>query len=449
MPGERLDEVAALIGEHHVHTVEVAVTDTYGHFRGKRVPAQRFVHTVAERGAHIADVIYVFDAQCEIVDSPFINGSTGFMDMHLEPDLSTFRVLHHRPGYATVMAVAIDSHHRRHPLDPRTLLSRQVDRVRNLGYDPIAATELECYICTPEWMPIQSNVQYSSLTDNFALEVCVAEMRRTLLDLDVPIESSNPEYGPGQLEINFAAADPLRTADNTVLFKATIKEIAWRHGMRATFMAKPFTGQSGNGMHVHTSLMRNGSNVFARGDGHLLNEVMRNWVGGLIYHASAMSLMGIPFGNGYRRVRTNSFCPTHVHWGGDNRSVLCRCTIDQGDANRVEYRGAGADANPYLIIAAILAAGADGIERQLDPGTEATGDQYADPGDHSALPATFSEGLAAFAGSSLAAALGNEFSENFVALSTNELALFETSTAGSADPDVVTPWEFARYVEIG
>jgi glutamine synthetase len=445
MSSDRMNDIAGLVAEHNIHTVELAITDTYGHFRGKRVPAQRFVTSVGEHGAHIADAIYVMDVQCDLVDSPLINMSTGFLDMHLEPHLDTFRVLKHRPGYATVMSSAIDSHHQPHPVDPRHVLARQVARVKALGYDPIAATELECYICKPDWTPAQSNVQYSSLTDNFELEVCVAEMRNAMLDLCIPIESSNPEYGPGQLEINFSAADPMLTADNTVLFKATIKEIARRHGLRASFMPKPYAGQSGNGMHVHTSLSQNGRNVFGGGDGHLLNDAMRHWVGGLIHHAPSISLMGIPNGNGYKRVRTYSFCPTHIHWGADNRSVLCRCTLGQGQANRVEYRAAGADANPYLIIAALLAAGADGLERQLDPGPAATGDQYADHGNHAALPATFAEGVHAYEGSALAAALGGPFSENFMAMIRNELALYEANAIGGIDD--VTDWEFARYVE--
>jgi glutamine synthetase len=445
MPDARLDDIATVIREHGVHTVELMVTDTLGHPRGKRFPAQRFIDTVGLKGAHIADAIYVMDVQCDIVDSPFINMGTGFLDMHLVPELHTFRLLKHRPGYATVMAECIDTHHQPHALDPRNVLARQIERVRGLGYDPIAAVELECYICDADWKPAQSNVQYSSLIDNFPLERCVADMRQALVDLGIPLESSNPEYGPGQLEINFGAGDPMVTADHTQLYKATIKEVARNHGMRATFMPKPFSGQSGSGMHVHTSLNQGGKNVFGPGDGHLLNDVMRHWIGGLITNAAAMSLTGISNGNGYKRVRKYSFCPTHIHWGPENRSVLCRCTLDQGSANRVEYRAAGADANPYLILAAVLAAGADGLERSLDPGPAAFGDQYDDPGEHSLLPATFDEGVEAFRSSALAAALGSEFSANFLSIIDNEVSLYNEHAAG--DPETVTDWEFARYVE--
>jgi glutamine synthetase len=445
MPDARLDDIATVIREHGVHTVELMVTDTLGHPRGKRFPAQRFIDTVGLKGAHIADAIYVMDVQCDIVDSPFINMGTGFLDMHLVPELHTFRLLKHRPGYATVMAECIDTHHQPHALDPRNVLARQIERVRGLGYDPIAAVELECYICDVDWKPVQSNVQYSSLIDNFPLERCVADMRQALVDLGIPLESSNPEYGPGQLEINFGAGDPMVTADHSQLYKATIKEVARNHGMRATFMPKPFSGQSGSGMHVHTSLNQGGKNVFGPGDGHLLNDVMRHWIGGLITNAAAMSLTGISNGNGYKRVRKYSFCPTHIHWGPENRSVLCRCTLDQGSANRVEYRAAGADANPYLILAAVLTAGADGLERSLDPGPAAFGDQYDDPGDHAVLPATFDEGVEAFRGSALAAALGPEFSANFLSIIDNEVSLYNEHAAG--DPETVTDWEFARYVE--
>lgn len=441
----RLTEIADLIAQHGVHTVELAIIDTFGHLRGKRVPAQRFIDSVALGGAHIADAVYVMDIQCDIVDSPYINMGTGFLDMHLEPDLSTFRLMPHRPGYATLFSTGVASGHRPHYLDPRNKLAEMVERVRALGYEPVVATELECYITDASGTPVQSNVQYSSLIDNLELETCVAEMRNALLAIGIPLESSNPEYGPGQLEINFSASDAMTTADNTVLFKAVVKEIAERHGMKATFMPKPYAGQSGSGMHVHTSLSADGRNVFGRGDNHTLNDVMRHWVGGLIHHAQALSLLGIPLVNGYRRVREYSFCPTHVHWGSDNRSVLCRCTLDQGKANRVEFRAAGADANPYLIIGGILAAGADGLARQLDPGPEATGDQYADPGDHHALPRTTTEGLAAFRASDLGTVMGAEFVDHYAHMVAHEQSLYAANTSEAEDADVVTAWEFDRY----
>jgi glutamine synthetase len=447
---EHVDVIARLITEHAIHTVEVGATDSYGHLRGKRVPAQRFLDTVARGGVNIADAIYVFDIQCEIVDSPLINMDSGFLDMHLRPDLGTFRVLPHRPGYALVMCDAVDEQGDAHPLDPRAALRRQVDRLAALGFDAVMATELESYICTISadgvWQPYQTHVQYSSLTDALAMEGIVADMRHALLGAGIPLESSNPEYGPGQLEINFGPADPVRTADNTVIYKSIIKQVAVQHGVRATFMPKPWSGQSGSGLHIHSSLRKAGTadNVFADAV-HEPNELMARWTAGLLANAAAMQLVGIPFPNGYRRVRAYTFCPTHIHWGNDNRSVLARLTLGQGGANRIEFRSAGADANPYAALAAVLAAGCDGLERALDLPPRADGDRYADPGDATALPTTLADAIAAFDGSHVAQMLGERFSENVLVL-----ARYEHDVAAANlgdDPDEVTEWERNRYLE--
>jgi glutamine synthetase len=441
----QLQAIADRIAAHAVHTVEVGVADTYGHLRGKRVPAQRFLESVAVGGVNIADAIYVFDVQCEIVDSPIINMGSGFLDMHLTPDLTSFRLLPHRPGYAIVMADSFDEHGMPHPLSPRGALRRQAARIAGLGYDAFVATELECYVCTPDWQPYQQHVQYSSLTDALGLEAMVADMRSALLGAGIPLESSNPEYGPGQLEINFGPADPLTTADNTVLFKTIVKQVAVQHGARASFMPKPWSAQSGSGMHIHTSLGRDGINLFGQDATGMPNQLMAWWTAGLLTHATAMSLLGVPLPNGYRRVRPYTFSPTHVHWGQDNRTVLARLTTNDGQANRVEFRSAGADANPFLAIAAVLAAGCSGIEGQLALPPMSHGDMYTEPGECVALPCRMDTAVEAYTGSELAEAIGSALSENFVVLSRNELSLASEAMAG--DPDIVTEWERQRYLE--
>jgi glutamine synthetase len=443
----QLDRIYNLVETKNIHTVEVGTPDTYGHLRGKRIPAARFLESVATGGLNIADAIYVFDVQCDIVDSPIINMGTGYLDMHLVPDLSSFRLLTHRPGYAVVFADAFAESGEPHPLSPRMVLRRQVERVQALGYDPVIATELECYICTPAWEPFQTHVQYSSLTDALDLEAIVLDMRRALLGADIPLESSNPEYGPGQLEINFGPSDPITTADNTVLFKSIVKQVAVQHGARATFMPKPWAGESGSGMHIHSSLNKDGHNVFGAdpSDRLLPNSVMSSWTAGILNHAQAMQLIGIPTPNGYRRVRPNTFCPTHVHWGDDNRTVLARLTMHAGNANRVEMRSAGADANPYLAIAAQLAAGANGLESLSTLPPKAVGDMYANPGASPALPVSLAEAIDLYAGSSLAAALGAEFSRNFVVMAQNEATVCAGVMTG--DADVITDWERRRFLE--
>ena len=444
MSSEQLRAIAASITEHSIHTVEVGTIDSYGHIRGKRVPSARFLDSVALGGVNIADALFVFDVQCEIVDSPLINMESGFLDTHLVPDLSSFRILTHRPGYAIVLCDAVDEHGQPHPLCSRRAVGRQMQRLTALGYQAVIATELEMYLCTADWQPYQRHVQYSSLTDALGLESIVADMRSALLGAGIPLESSNPEYGPGQLEVNVGPADPLRTADNTVLFKSIIKQVAVQHGVRATFMPKPWSGQSGSGMHIHSSLVINGGNAFA--DSHREpNELMSHWTAGLLANAAAMQLVGIPLPNGYRRVRPYSFCPTHIHWGSDNRSVMARLTMGAGAANRIEFRTAGADANPYLAIAAVLAAGCHGVEKSVALPPRANGDMYAHPGDSIALPATMAQALTAFSGSDLATAIGAEIGVNIAVLASNELALASEHLQG--DPDQVSDWERDRYLE--
>ena len=446
MAGESVDRDAlrARLDAADVHTVEVAIVDTYGHLRGKRVPAGRFVDSVAEGGCHIADAIYIFDLHNDLVDSPYINMDLGFLDTHLVPRLETLRILGHRPGYALVFADSYDPSHALHPIAPRTVLQRQIDRCAALGYEPVVATEMEFYLLRPDGEPIQSHIQYSSLTDSPDLEPVLADMRAAMLAAGIPVESSNPEYGPGQIEINVAPADAMTTADNTALYKSLVKEIAEAHGLRATFMPKPWADQSGSGMHVHTSLSAGGTNAFGDSSEEP-NELMAAWLGGLMHHAPALSLLGSPLPNGYTRVRPYTFAPTHVLWGLDNRSVLCRCTVGSGGANRVEFRSPGSDANPYLMIAGVLAAGADGVEQGRDPGARADGDKYDDPGAAVALPAAVADGIAAYDGSGLAAQLGEEFSHNFVLMAQAE-ADKHAEAGGDPVDDEVIDWERERYL---
>lgn len=425
-----------------VHTVEVATSDTQGHLRGKRVPVRRFFDTVATTGVAIADAIFVMDAQDDLTDNPYINMDTGYLDCRLVPDLSTGRIFTHQPGYAVVFCDVLDEHGGPHPLAPRGVLAEQIERCRGLGFEPIAATELEFYLCHPDWSPVQNHIKYSSLTDEVALEDCIAEMRAGLLGAGLDVESSNAEYGPGLIEVNVAYADAMTAADEAVLFKSIVKQVAVRHGLRATFMPKLWADQSGSGLHVHTSLNVDGANVFADSDG-APNELMSKWLGGLMEHARSLSLLASPTDNGAKRVRPYTFAPTHVHWGLDNRTVLARCITEAGSsANRVEFRSAGADATAHLMIAGVLAAGCDGLERGLVPPPMSDGDMYTNPGDCAPLPATLAEAIAAYDGSTLAEQLGEAFSTNYLCTANHELAL---ATENSPDPENVNDWERARF----
>ncbi len=440
-----IEEFRAAAAEHDLHTVEVAAPDTQGHLRGKRVPVKRFLEDVHQSGANIADAMFVFDMQNDLPDNEFVNMDTGYLDCHLVPDNATGRVLTHRPGYGLVFAHARNELDELHPLAPRTVLANQIERCAAAGVEPVVATELEFYLCTPDWEPVQSHIQYSSLTDAMELEPVMFDMRQALAGAGIEVESSNAEYGPGQFEINAGPADAMTAADNTVLFKSIIKQVAGQHGLRATFMPKPWAEQSGSGMHVHTSLNAEGKNAFADCQHGAPNDLMRNWMGGLLEHAAAMTLLGAPTSNGPKRIRPYTFAPTHITWGLDNRTVLARCIAEAGSsANRVEFRSAGADANPYLIIAAILAAGSDGLERSLDPGMLCEGDMYTNPGDNTPLPTDLRGAIDAFTGSALADRMGDVFSRSYVSIAEAEVTM---AAEHNPDADDVNDWERERFIE--
>lgn len=441
---ENLEAFHTACREAGVHTVEVGAPDTQGHLRGKRVPIDRFFGTVVDKGVSIADAMFVFDMQNDLPENEFVNMDSGYLDCRLIPDSTSGRILTHRPGYALVFADAFDHHGNPHPLAPRGVLARQIERCRAAGLDTVVATELEFYLCTPDWVPVQDYIQYSSLTDGFELEPVLHAMRDAVAGAGIEVESSNAEYGPGQMELNCGPGGAMRTADNTVLFKSIVKQVARQHGLRATFMPKPWIDQSGSGMHVHTSLSADGRNVFAECD-ELPTGVMANWVAGQLAHARSISLLAAPTANGPKRVAPYTFAPTHVCWGLDNRTVLARCVIEPGSsANRVEFRTAGADANPHLIIAAVLAAGLDGIERGLEPDEMGEGDMYADFGDREPLPTTLADAIDAYEGSAMAEMLGDEFSRSYVSIARAEVDL---AAEHSPDPEQVDDWERARYME--
>lgn len=440
-----IDEFKAAANAAEVHTVELAVPDTQGHLRGKRIPVERFVNDVHASGANIADAMFVFDIQNDLPDNEFVNMDSGYLDCHIVPDNATGRILTHRPGYALVFADAYNELNEPHPLAPRNVLAAQIQRCREAGIEPVVATELEFFLCNPDWSTVQDHIQYSSLTDALQIESVLHAMRDALEGAGIQVESSNAEYGPGQFEINAGPTDAMTAADNTALFKSIVKQVAVQHDLRATFMPKPFTEQSGNGMHVHTSLNTNGANAFAACETGQPNELMRKWLGGLLEHASALTLLGAPTSNGPKRIRPYTFAPTHITWGLDNRTVLARCIAEAGSsANRVEFRSAGADANAYLIIAGLLAAGADGIERSLDPGMLCEGDLYSNPGDATALPTDLAGAIGAFEGSALASQLGDTFSRSFASIANAEVAL---AAENNPDADEVNDWERQRFIE--
>lgn len=423
-------DVKKFIEENDINTVEVGFADINGVLRGKRLPA-RFFKKCAEEGTGMAKAPFAWDIQCGVYDDiELANFGNGFPDMYVKPILSTLRKIPWREGSAFVFAETYYEDGKPIEVNPREILKNIIKRYNDKGYRPLVGSELEFYLLDSEKKPLFKGIQCYSLYRGAELEYVIGEMRNSLEELGINMEAFHIEYGPAQIEVIPEYGDALEMADNTVLIKNTIKEIARKYGLYATFMAKPWAQESGSGYHVHQSLwnldLKN--NIFDEEP-----QTAENYLAGLIRLSEEFMLLGSPTVNSYKRFRLNSFAPTNVTWAHDNRTVSTRSLLGLGKGSRFEHRTGSADANPYLIIAASLAAGIYGIENKLTvPDAEQQGRQI--------LPNTLEKAVHSFEYSKTAR---DFFGESFVKLYTT-LGKHEVELYNAA----VTDWEWERYLEI-
>jgi len=432
------DSIARFIEEGRIDTVELAVADSLGGLRGKRVPAEVFLATL-DSGVALSSVLFVLDVTADFVPSAWTNLGNGFPDVRVVPDLETIRALPWRPGTAFVMCDCIDEERDRVEAAPRQVLTRVVALARELGYEPAVGPELEFFLLDPETRrPRGGALPPYSLAAEPRLEPVVAEIRNQVRAAGVELEASNPEYAPGQFEVNIRHSGAVEAADATMLFRYAVKQIAAAHGLLATFMAKPFTELSGNGFHVHHSLWEGDRNAFAADSGAEPSDTCRHFVAGLQRRIAELTLLGAPTPNAFKRRQPTSFAPINATWGLDNRTVAIRVPELGGAGARVEQRDAGADANPYLVIAGQLAAGLEGVRHGLEPSPRTEGNAY-EMGADEGLPGSLSEAIWRFEGSEPARRIcGDILHEILLALARAEL---------DAYGDAVTEWERDRYLE--
>ncbi|MDD2705175.1 MAG: glutamine synthetase family protein [Acidocella sp.] len=356
------------------HTIAMGVGDLNGIMRGKRFPSSHW-KTVCNGGNASSLAIFTMDMTCDVWDTPYVNFGNGYPDMHLFPLTAPVSVPW-EPGVAFCLARAEGMDHQPVPIDPRQTLLTQLDRAKAMGLEIKVGTELEFYLLDPETkLPRESGIQVYSLARAAQNEFVLGPIRRLINEMNIPIEQSNPEYGAGQAEVNIRYADAITSADRIIMFRNLVKELAQTKGFMATFMAKPFIDQSGNGFHTHYSLWKDGKNVFANNG--KLSKLGLNFLAGLQKRMAEMALVGSTTPNAYRRRRPYTFCPTSANWGYDNRTVGLRVIEGADSAVRVEKRDAAADCNPYYLLACDIAAGLDGMEQGLEPTAPCLGDGYA------------------------------------------------------------------------
>jgi glutamine synthetase len=430
-------------------TVVVAFPDVLGRLMGKRFCAGFFRDEVAASGTHACNYLLTVDVEMEPqVGFRLANWEQGYGDFHLRVDVATLRPL---PWLEkTALALADLEHPDGSPVAeaPRTLLRRQLDRLADRGLSASAASELEFYLYREDYRTA-SEKQYRGLvpsshylidyhlTQPSQDEDVLGRLRRSMNAARVVVEGSKGEWGRGQHEVNLLYADALEAADRHVLFKHGTKEIAAQHGRAVTFMAKPATDEAGSSCHIHLSVWDSArtQNRFADGEG--ASRLFRQFLGGLVRYGRELCYFFAPTVNSYKRYQPASWAPTALVWAMDNRTTGFR-VVGQGRSFRVENRMPGADANPYLAYAAMIAAGLAGVEEGLDCGDAYRGNAYAD-GSLPKLPSTLEEAARLLDGSDLARrAFGDSVVDFYV-----HTARLEAEAARRA----VTDWERARYFE--
>ncbi|MEM6311572.1 MAG: glutamine synthetase family protein [Pseudomonadota bacterium] len=357
------------------HTVIMGIGDVNGIMRGKRFPASHW-DTIRDGGNAMSIATFAIDMTCDVWDTPYVNFDNGYPDMHIFPATQPVPIPW-EPGVAICFGRAEGMDHKPVPIDPRNALIAQLARAEKMGLTINVGTELEFYLLDPETMePKDKGIQVYGLERAAELEHVLGPIRQQINECGIPIEQSNPEYAAGQVEVNIRYDEALKAADRVVMFRTLVKQLAHAHGYKATFMAKPFFEESGNGFHVHYSATKDGKPVFA--DNGKLSDMGMNFLAGMQSRMAEAAVTGSATVNGYRRRQPYTFCPINTTWGVDNRTVGLRIIEGSDNAVRVEKRDAGADCNPYYLLAADIAAGLDGIEQGMTPTAECTGNGYED-----------------------------------------------------------------------
>ena len=390
MPGNlSFDDLKQRVERGEIDTVLAAQTDMQGRLMGKRFQAEFFVESAWEE-THCCNYLLATDMEMHTVEGyKATSWAKGYGDYVMRPDLSTLRLIPWLEGTALVLCDVLDHHHGPVPHAPRTILKKQLERLDKLGLKAMIGTELEFFLFRESFEELQDAgyrgvTPISAYNEDYHIfqttkeEDVMRALRNGLQGAGVPVENSKGEADAGQEEINVRYSEALDMADNHVIIKNATKEIAWAKGRAVTFMAKWNTEMAGNSSHIHQSLWtKDGKPLFHdAGAEHGMSETMRHYLAGLLTYASDVTYFLAPYINSYKRFAEGTFAPTRAIWSADNRTAGYRIAGPGTKGVRVECRVGGADLNPYLAIAAQIAAGLAGIEEKLELEPEFTGDAY-------------------------------------------------------------------------
>lgn len=468
-------KVAAEIREKGLRTVRVVLVDQHGVPRSKFLSAEAAIAAM-RNGADFSGAIYSLDTANRVFPPAFAAGGgfgidefTGFPDLLIVPDPKTFRVLPWADRTGWLICDVYFSNGRPVPLDGRAILREQLRRLEKAGYAYMAGLEVEFYIVRlvddrialdqtgmPPVTPIvdvfEQGYQFLSESRLDGVEGTISALRDGLFDVGLPPRSMEDEWGPGQMEFTFSPLRGLDAADAMIMFRTATKAICRRRGLLATFMCHPgLPNFFPSGWHLHESLVdaESGTNLFASNT-EVLSAVGRHFVAGLLDHAKPMTIFTTPTINGYGRFRPYSFAPDRIGWAVENRGTMVRVQGGAGDeGTHVENRLGEPSANPYLYMAANIAAGLDGITRGAEPPPPVSADPYA--AEAELLPTSMSEAIAALENDTLfRREFGEEFVNYYLMMKRAENARFQAAVAENPKPEgqAVSDWEMREYFEV-
>jgi glutamine synthetase len=417
--------------------VLLGIPDVNGSIRGKALRPHAFDAAI-QHGTVMTDLILGLDpVDAPITDYDRFGIRTGAADLVVHPNPETLHDLTWRPGWKVCLATPSWPDGRPCEFASREVYRRVLGGVGDLGYEVMAAIEYEIRVWDAEGQALSSGISYS-LVEIARYEQFVSGLVPALEGLGIELSAVHTEAGPGLLEVNLGASRGLAAADDAALLKFAVKQLASSMGLRASFLAKTNPGEEGSSGHIHLSCWQGKTNAFAgTSAADELPEPFSAAIAGVVDHLPAASLLLNPTINSYKRLVPGWFAPINATWGHENRSCAVRA-IRSGRPElwRFECRRPGADANPYLALAAVAASAADGIKRQLKPPPPVEGDAYERP-DLPALPGSLESALQAFqADAVLQLALGQAFSDYFVTSRAWELKAWR---------ETVTDWERQRY----
>jgi glutamine synthetase len=437
-----------LVAKGQIDTVLVAITDMQGRLQGKRCGARYFVEEVLQHGTEGCNYLLAVDVDMNTVDGYEMSSwERGYGDLLMAPDLDTLRLLPWLEGTALVLCDVQWLDGKPMPASPRQILKAQLDRLAALGMKAYVGTELEFIVFNDTFEAAwdkkyrgldpanQYNVDYSILGTS-RIEPLLRDIRNSMEGAGLYVESAKGECNLGQQEIAFRYDEALVTCDNHSIYKTGSKEIAAKHGKSLTFMAK-YDEREGNSCHIHLSFRSDDGDAVLAGDReHGFSELMEQFIAGQLACLSELTYLLAPNINSYKRFVPGSFAPTAVAWGLDNRTCALR-VVGHGESLRVENRLPGGDVNPYLAVAALIAAGLHGIENQLELEPKFDGNAYDSDKPH--VPTTLREAAALFTGSKIAReAFGDEMVDHYANAARVELDAYDAA---------VTDWELTRGFE--